>query len=173
MASRKRPARVRPKTPSRVKKRKRKVRRARGQQHPELVGLWLAALGLFLASVVYVGWNGGYVGAALADALEAVIGRATWGVPVLLFGVGGLMLARSALVDLRPFRTGLAVAAFGVEVLLGRAHGGYVGRGLDAVFGTLVGTTGTTILGTFTLLVGALLLTGASVGALIRRSGHA
>src|SRR5438132_7772761 len=90
MASRKRPARLRPKTPSRVKKRKRKTKRARGHQHPELVGLWLAALGLFLASVVYVGWNGGYVGAALADALEAVIGHATWGVPVLLLGVGGL-----------------------------------------------------------------------------------
>ena len=62
MASRKRPARLRPKTPSRVKKRKRKTKRARGHQHPELVGLWLAALGLFLASVVYVGWNGGYCG---------------------------------------------------------------------------------------------------------------
>ena len=39
MASRKRPARLRPKTPSRVKKRKRKAKRARGHQHPELVGI--------------------------------------------------------------------------------------------------------------------------------------
>src|SRR5205807_10409450 len=108
MAQKKRSRKLRPRTPSRVKK-KRKT--TRGHQHPELVGLGLTALGLFLATVVYAGWNGGYVGAALADALRAVVGGATYGVPVVLAGVGGLMLGRSALVEVRPFRTGLVVSA--------------------------------------------------------------
>ena len=34
------------------------------------------------------------------------------------------MLVRSALVDLRPFRTGLVVGAFGLMIALGRDDGG-------------------------------------------------
>jgi DNA segregation ATPase FtsK/SpoIIIE, S-DNA-T family len=171
VAAKKRSRKLRPKTPSRVKRRRRKSRGA--QQHPELVGLGLAAFGVFLATVVYAGWNGGYVGGALADGLRAVVGEATYAVPVVLAGVGGLMLGRSALVEVRPFRTGILVGALGIEIALGRAHGGFLGRVFGSVFGLLLGTTGTTILGVFTLIVGALLLTGASAGALIRGSGHA
>ena len=76
-------------------------------KHPELWGLGFVALGLFLGSVVYVGWNGGYVGAAMADGLDALIGGASWLLPILFVALGGLMVARSALIDVRPFRTGL------------------------------------------------------------------
>ena len=63
---------VRPKTPSRVKKRtRRKARRHPSHQHPELIGLGLLAFGLFMATVLYVGWNGGYVGKAIGDGLVA------------------------------------------------------------------------------------------------------
>src|SRR5207302_1192199 len=147
VAAKKRPSRLRPKTPSRVKRRKRKQRGPRGHQHPELVGLGLTAFGLFLGTVVYAGWSGGYVRAALADALRAVVGGATYGLPAALAGIGLLMLTRSALVDVRPFRTGLLVGAVGVEIALGRNHGGFVGRALGGLFGFLLGTTGTTILG--------------------------
>src|SRR5262249_30943122 len=109
MARKKRGTKLRPKTPSRVKRRKRARRGAAGHQHPELIGLGLAAVGLFLAAVLYAGWNGGYVGAAIADALRAVVGGTTYALPVALCTVGGLMLARSALVDVRPFRTGAAI----------------------------------------------------------------
>ncbi|MDX6387720.1 MAG: segregation ATPase FtsK/SpoIIIE, family, partial [Gaiellaceae bacterium] len=37
----------------------------------------------------------------------------------------------------------------------------------------LVGSTGTTIIGVLALIIGSLLLSGASAGALVRRSGHA
>ena len=37
------------------------------------------------------------------------------------------MLFRSALVDVRPFRTGLAVGLVGLMVTLGSEHGGAVG----------------------------------------------
>jgi S-DNA-T family DNA segregation ATPase FtsK/SpoIIIE len=170
MARKKRPTKVRPKTPARVKK---KTRKPRGHHHPELIGLGLAAFGLFMGSVLYAGWNGGYVGKAIGDGLVSVIGGTAYVLPVACTAVGSLMVARSDLPRFGPFRTGLALTAFALGLVLGRAHGGYLGRGLEALFGSALGTTGTRLLGGFVLLAGALLVTGASAGALLRRSGHA
>jgi S-DNA-T family DNA segregation ATPase FtsK/SpoIIIE len=172
MPRQKRRRKLRPKTPSRVKKRTKKAERPRGLHHPELWGLGLVALGLFLGSVIYAGWNGGYVGAAMADGLDALIGGASWLVPILFVGLGGLMVTRSALVDVRPFRTGLAVVSFGLMVTLGKDQGGYLGQLLGGAVGVAIGATGSTILGVLLLLVGGLLLSGASLGAILRRSGH-
>jgi DNA segregation ATPase FtsK/SpoIIIE, S-DNA-T family len=169
MARRRKKRAVRPRVPARVKKTKTKrAKRARGHQHPELIGLFLAALGVFLATVVYLGWSGGRVGGWLGDGLEAVVGGAVYALPLALVVVGSLMLARSDLVDVRPFRTGLGVSAFGLMLALG-GHGGFVGESLSNVFGTLLGHTGAAIAGGTALLAGALLLTGASAGALLRR----
>ena len=44
------------------------------------------------------------------------------------------MLVRSALVDLKPFRTGLAVGTVGLMIALGESHGGSVGRRSAAVW---------------------------------------
>ena len=63
-------------------------------KHPELWGLGLVALGCFLASVVYFGWNGGYVGGALADGFHALIGAGVYVLPIALVGVGGLMVVQ-------------------------------------------------------------------------------
>jgi DNA segregation ATPase FtsK/SpoIIIE, S-DNA-T family len=177
MPRKKRRSRLRPKTPSRVKKRTRRTARAapagvRVRHHPELWGLGLLALGVFLGTVIYAGWNGGYVGAAIADGLDALVGGASWIVPVLFVVLGGLMVGRSALVDVRPFRTGLAVVSFGLMIALGKDQGGYLGQLLGGAVGVAVGATGSTILGILLLLVGGLLLSGASLGAVLRRSGH-
>jgi S-DNA-T family DNA segregation ATPase FtsK/SpoIIIE len=172
MSRPKRKSRLRPKTPSRVKKVKRKTAKPRGLQHPELWGLGLIALGAFLGSVIYFGWNGGYVGRALADGLNALIGAASWGMPVTLVVLGCLMVAKSALVDVRPFRAGLGVLTFGLMIALGRDQGGYLGQVLGGAVGVAIGATGSTILGILLLLVGALLLSGASLGAILRRSHH-
>jgi S-DNA-T family DNA segregation ATPase FtsK/SpoIIIE len=172
MPRQKRKSKLRPRKPSRVKKRTTKIARPRGLQHPELWGLGLLALGLFLGSVIYAGWNGGYVGGAMADGLDALIGGASWLVPVAFVGLGGLMVARSALVEVRPFRTGLLVLSFGLMVALGRDQGGYLGQLLGGAVGVAIGATGSTLLGILLLLVGALLLSGASLGAILRRSGH-
>jgi S-DNA-T family DNA segregation ATPase FtsK/SpoIIIE len=171
MARKKRTRKLRPKTPKRVKRRR--GRKARGHQHPELIGLGLAALGVFLASVLYLGWSGGVVGEGVADGFRAVIGEAVYVAPIVLVGVGALMLGRSRLVDLRPFRTGLAVFAIGLMLVLGEAHGGALGDVLEGLFGGLLGRIGVAILGSTFLVAGTLLLTGASVGAVLRRSGHA
>jgi S-DNA-T family DNA segregation ATPase FtsK/SpoIIIE len=174
VAARKKKRGLRPRLPSRVKRRKSaKPARARPHgHHSELWGLGLVALGLFLAVVLYGSWNGGIVGGPAADAVHGFVGAAAYLMPLALVVVGGLMVARSELVDFRPFRVGLGVFVFGVLTLLGSAHGGFLGDvfggGLDKLLGP-----GATIVGALALIIGALLLTGASAGALVRRSHSA
>src|SRR5215210_8215814 len=122
MARRRKRRTLKPRVPSRVKRRKRggKKPAGHGHQHPELIGLGLVALGAFLGSVVWAGWNGGYVGGWIANGLEALVGSAALGLPAVLAIVGALMVARSDLVDVRPFRTGLFVLACGVMITLGK-----------------------------------------------------
>jgi DNA segregation ATPase FtsK/SpoIIIE, S-DNA-T family len=174
MARRRKKRTLTPRVPSRVKKRTRKRRRkVRSEQQLELIGLGLVALGIFLASILYFGWSGGMIGGGFADTFTAALGDAAYVAPVAFLVIGGLMVAKSALVDVRPFRTGLIVSAFGLLAALGSAHGGALGDGVEALFGLLLGSTGTMILGVLALIVGCLLLTGASAGAIVRRSGHA
>jgi S-DNA-T family DNA segregation ATPase FtsK/SpoIIIE len=172
MARRRKRRTLKPRVPSRVKRKKR-ARKTRGHQHPELVGLGLVALGLFLVAVLWAGWNGGYVGGWVANGLDALIGSSALGLPAALAVVGSLMVARSDLVDVRPFRTGLLVLSLGLMLTLGTAHGGYLGTALGGGLGLALGGTGSAIVGVLALLVGALLVTGASAGAIIRRSGRA
>ncbi|MGH3090929.1 MAG: DNA translocase FtsK [Gaiellaceae bacterium] len=172
MARKKRSSRLRPKSPARVRKSKR-ARRGRAQhQHRELLGLGLFCLGLFLAFVTWLDGSGGIVGEKIDEGLDALAGSARVGVPVVLVVLGGLMIARASLVDVKPFRTGLVLVSTGAMILLGAERGGGVGQALDAVFGRLLGGTGSFILGLFLLWAGALLLTGASLGAILRRSAR-
>jgi DNA segregation ATPase FtsK/SpoIIIE, S-DNA-T family len=156
---------------ARPKKRKRRsIPRGFVKEHPELWGLGLVAFGAFLGSVRYAGWNGGWVGHTLVSGFDSLIGVASWVLPVLLVVLGSLMVARSALVDVRPFRAGLVVLSFGLLIALGRENGGYAGQALGGAVGMAVGATGSTILGGFLVLVGVLLLSGASLGAILRSS---
>jgi S-DNA-T family DNA segregation ATPase FtsK/SpoIIIE len=172
MASRRRKKRpLRPRVPARVKKRTQ--RRTPSHHQNELLGLGLAALGLVLFAILYLGFDGGAVGSWLADALEAVLGGAAYVLPLALLGVGGLMLARSDLLDVRPFRLGLGVGFLGLMTLLGRDdNGGWIGLAIGGALAGLIGGTGAVIVGTTLLLGGALLVSGASTGAILRRTGH-
>src|SRR5262249_53630479 len=174
VAARKKKRGLRPRLASRVERRKRS-RSARAQphrNHSELWGLGLVALGLFLAIVLYGGWDGGMVGGPVADALDGLFGVAAYLAPLALAAVGILMVARSQLVDFRPFRAGLLVLSIGLLITLGSAHGGFFGELLGGGLGKLLGP-GAPILGVLAIVVGALLLTGASAGAIIRRSHRA
>jgi S-DNA-T family DNA segregation ATPase FtsK/SpoIIIE len=175
MARRRKRRTLRPRVPARVKlKRKKQARKKpRGHHHPELLGLGLVAVGAFLAAVVWAGWNGGYVGGWIADGLDALLGDAALGLPAALAVIGALMVARSDLVDVRPFRTGLTVLAFGLMITLGKDEGGYLGTVLGGGLALALGGTGVAIVGVLTLLAGGLLVTGASAGAIIRSSGRA
>jgi DNA segregation ATPase FtsK/SpoIIIE, S-DNA-T family len=170
MARRKRPRKTSPKTPSRVRKRRaaRRSPRAVAQQHPELVGLVLVAIGVFLGAVLWFGFSGGPV----THLVKNAIGAAAYLAPVVLVPLGALIVTRSALVDVRPFRLGLAIALVGVLLTLGEAHGGAVGNALESVVALALGTTGATILGVLLTIAGVLLFTGASLGAILRRTGH-
>jgi S-DNA-T family DNA segregation ATPase FtsK/SpoIIIE len=172
MPRRKRKSKLRPKLPSRVRKtRTKRGARTRGQ-HPELWGLGSVALGLFLGAVLYFGWNGGYVGGWLGEGLDRLVGDAKYVVPVALAALGGLVVTRSELVDVRPFRTGLAVVGCGLMITLGKDQGGYAGQLLGGAVGVAIGATGSLLLGSLLLVGGSLLLSGASLGAILRRSGR-
>jgi S-DNA-T family DNA segregation ATPase FtsK/SpoIIIE len=173
MAPRKRPKHLRPKSPARVRKRKHARRRSSQQQHHELLGLALVFVGAFLAIPLWLGWDGGIVGTKIVSGLDGLVGSARLGVPPLLLVVGGLLVARSSLVDVRPFRTGLVVVVLGLMTILGEKRGGASGEALQLIFGRLLGETGTAALGLFALVAGGLLLTGASLGAILRRSARA
>jgi DNA segregation ATPase FtsK/SpoIIIE, S-DNA-T family len=160
---------LRPRTPSRVKRRKRATKQ-RSHHHPELIGLGLTAVGLFLSTLVYLGWEGGRAGGWVLDGIWALVGDAGYLLPAALIVVGSMMLGRSSLIQVHPFRWGLGSLVLGLFLLLADS-GGYIGTGLDELVGTLIGRTGTLIAGTAVSIAGVLLLSGASVGALIRGSG--
>jgi DNA segregation ATPase FtsK/SpoIIIE, S-DNA-T family len=169
MARRKRPRKTSPKTPSRVKKRRAAKRlRSHAQDHPELVGLGLAGLGIFLAAVLWFGFSGGPV----AHIVKAGIGVAAYLAPLVLVPLGALIVTRSELVDMRPFRLGLGIALLGLLLTFGRSHGGLAGHGLEAAVALALGSTGATMLGVLLALAGATFLTGTSIGAVLRRTGH-
>jgi S-DNA-T family DNA segregation ATPase FtsK/SpoIIIE len=172
MAPRKRPKHLRPKSPARVR-RKKQARRRGSHQHPELVGLALIFLGAFVAIPLWLGWDGGIVGEKIVSSLDGLVGEARVDVPLVLLVLGALMVGRSSLVAVRPFRTGLIVLGLGLMTILGETRGGATGEALELLLGRLLGTTGTDVLGFFALVTGALLLTGASLGAIVRRSAHA
>jgi S-DNA-T family DNA segregation ATPase FtsK/SpoIIIE len=172
-AKRKRATKARPRSPARVRTKKRQRRSARGTAHPELVGLGLVCLGLFLAAVLTFGWDGGVVGREVDGALDAGIGAARHLLPFALLAVGGLMVGRSSLMEVKPFRTGLVLLMLGLLTMLGTEGGGAVGTGFEGVLGRAVGETGTFLVGAFLLFAGLILVTGASIGAVIRRSARA
>ena len=133
---------------------KKRTRRSRSQHENELLGLALLALGLVLAAILYLGLDGGAVGSWLAGALTEIIGNAAYVLPVALVALGGLLLARSDLLEVRPFRLGVGVSFLGLMTLLGKDSGGFIGLAIGGTLAALIGQTGAAIIG------GALLVAG-------------
>jgi S-DNA-T family DNA segregation ATPase FtsK/SpoIIIE len=171
MAARRKKRPLRPRLPARVRKRQRR-RRTRAQHETELLGLGVVVLGLILSAILYLGLDGGAVGSWLADTLTAVMGDAAYVLPLALLGLGGLMLARTDLLEVRPFRLGLGVGFLGLMTLLGKDSGGWIGLALGGALAAVIGETGAAIIGAALLLAGVLLVSGASTGAILRRTGH-
>ncbi len=169
MAARKRKRPLRPRVPSRVKKR---TKRQRLEHENELLGLALLALGLVLGAILYLDLDGGAVGSWLAGVLTDIVGSAAYVLPVSLVALGGLLLAKSDLLDVRPFRLGVGVGFLGLMTLLGKDSGGFIGLALGGTLAALIGDTGAAIIGGALLIAGFLLVSGASTGAILRRTGH-
>ncbi|MCP9491188.1 MAG: DNA translocase FtsK, partial [Solirubrobacteraceae bacterium MAG38_C4-C5] len=62
------------------------------QHHVDLIGLGLVAAGVFLAFPLYLGWDGGTVGEAVADALALLAGVVGLAAPVALVATGALLV---------------------------------------------------------------------------------
>src|SRR5205823_5700830 len=144
---------------------------------------------VFMAFVLYGGWNGGGAGHGLAVAFGWLLGRARALAPLALCWAGATLVLAGVLPDLRPLRGGLtclfaaltlalAAGTFGVSsgpgsghALWGpsflRAHGGVVGEALYQVAHRLVQDVGVDILVIFLLLGGVIMLTGASVAGTV------
>jgi S-DNA-T family DNA segregation ATPase FtsK/SpoIIIE len=159
------------------------------QRHLDLIGLGLAALAALLSCVFYLGWDGGKVGEALADALLVLFGAVGYLAPIALFLTGALLVLRPLLATVRPFKAGalcllcaltLGLAAgslglgpgpaphHGLDAYYLRHHGGVTGEVLYWVARTLFQRLGAHILFVFLLLAGLLLLTGGSIAGIIR-----
>ncbi len=162
------------------------------ERQRDVLALGLVALGVFMGFVLYGNWNGGRAGHGLAVALGWSIGRARGLAPVALIVGGAAMLMAPVLPALRPLRTGgacvfaavtLALAAGTLGVSAGTpngarwhtaflsARGGAVGQAEYVVAHRLVQQVGVDILVVFLLIVGIVLLTGASLASAIRATG--
>ncbi|MGI9659650.1 MAG: hypothetical protein ACR2OD_12130, partial [Gaiellaceae bacterium] len=87
------------------------------EQGAELAGLALVAAGIFFAVVIWFGWDGGVVGGKLADVFAIVVGRTSALIPALFVAIGVLLIVRSDLVDVRPFRLGIAILALSLTTI--------------------------------------------------------
>ncbi|HEV2819651.1 MAG TPA: DNA translocase FtsK 4TM domain-containing protein, partial [Solirubrobacteraceae bacterium] len=159
------------------------------QHHVDLIGLGLVAAGVFLAFPLYLGWDGGTVGEAVADALALLAGVVGLAAPVALVATGALLVLRPVLPAVRPLRAGALCLFAGVTLALAagtlglgpdgaregfwdpevfRPRGGIAGEALLWVSSTLFSTVGAHILAVFLLAAAVLLLTGATIAGVVR-----
>ncbi|MCW2952913.1 MAG: translocase FtsK, partial [Conexibacter sp.] len=154
----------------------------------DLLGLGLAALGVFLAFVMYLGSAGGEVGDAGKTGLRLLLGQVAYAVPAVLVLAGILVIARTLLPAVRPLRAGawclfgavtlafaagtlglgggVPRAAWAQDVLEGR--GGAVGETLYWISSKLFSDVGAHILAVFLFLAGLLLVSGVTIAGVLR-----
>ena len=159
-----------------------------------MLALALLACGLYLVFVIYGGWDGGRAGHGLTVALGWILGRARIFAPLALLGAGCALLLGPALGLQRPLRGGtvclfaavtlaLAAGTLGISSGAGthaeawtsahmQTHGGVVGEALFRLASPLVRGVGVAILVVFLAITGTMLLTGSSLGTLLRDLGR-
>jgi S-DNA-T family DNA segregation ATPase FtsK/SpoIIIE len=142
------------------------------------------ALAVFLAFVIYLGWDGGTLGRWLGGMARWLVGLLVFALPLLLCFVAYMLVARD---DRRPRRgvswgIALIVAAFVLAaaadafgVFAGErperlfrdtymsAHGGAAGEALWAALHGVIGRIGVDVLVVALFLAGVLLATGSSL----------
>lgn len=154
----------------------------------DVLSLLALAGACYLGGVLYLGWDGGAVGNHVQHALQLIVGHALWVVPPIAFIIALLVIGRSELVTFRPFRVGVWILAFSVLLSFGAdrfglgdgtaeqagfdpekitAHGGYVGAALYDTSFSLFGNVGTTLICLFGILLASLLVSGASLRAIV------
>jgi S-DNA-T family DNA segregation ATPase FtsK/SpoIIIE len=168
------------------------------QRARDVIGLALVAVGVFMGFILYGNWDGGRAGHGLAVAFGWALGRARVLAPLALIAGGLTLLLREMLPARRsPLRDpraigaiclfaaatlALAAGTFGFSHGSGtsetawtsafmQSHGGVVGEALFQLAHRFVQDVGVDILVVFLLIVGAILVTGASLGGTLRATG--
>src|SRR3954454_16592520 len=67
------------------------------QRHLDLIGLGLVALSVFLAFVLYGGWQGGRAGEGMVEGLGWLVGRIRYLAPVATMAAGAILVLRPVL----------------------------------------------------------------------------
>ena len=162
----------------------------------DVIGLAILAIGIFLGGVFYAGWGGGTLGHGALSALELLIGKLAYLVPVALVLGGGRVLARGTDIApaLRPLRAGTACLVFASALALAagtlgigpgrtphasvwaartlKPRGGLLGGGEFAVAAHLLSSAGADLLAIFLFIAAAILLSGATFASFLNGSRH-
>ncbi|HEY5387148.1 MAG TPA: DNA translocase FtsK, partial [Thermoleophilia bacterium] len=150
----------------------------------ELAAIACVALAVFLAFVIYLGWDGGALGRGLGGVTRWLVGLLVYALPLLLCFVAYVLVARDERRPPRGVSWGIAMIvvafllaaaanAFGVfagerPVRLFRdtymsAHGGASGEAMWAVLHGVIGRLGVDVLVVALFVAGVLLATGSSL----------
>ncbi len=190
--NRKRKPAARPRAAANARARKAPVKTAGlSELQLDLIGLALAMLGAFMAAVVWGGWNGGPVGAGLADGTRLLVGQMVVLLPAVLIIGGILVVAREAVPGSASVKTGAALFLLGCCLAL-TAHtfgfgsdsatgwtrtalkegGGLVGQALFAGTSALVSTLGSHLVAVFLVIGGLVLASGTTVSTFAKFFGQ-
>ncbi|MQA74370.1 MAG: DNA translocase FtsK [Solirubrobacterales bacterium] len=193
--SRRPAARSRRRPAARARRDARELIEGLDQRHYDVIGLVLVAAGVYLAFVLYLGWDGGPVGGWIESALQNLAGRVAYVAPIALAAWGGSLMARplirapsalnagavlvlcalllafaaqtAGLGPERPVRHEYFQQRFMVE------HGGALGESLYWASTTLFQRVGAQILAVLLLFSGLLLLTGTTIAQVVGATGKA
>jgi len=165
------------------------------QRHLDLIGLALLAASLYLGLVLYGGWDGGSAGSGLEVAMTWAVGAVAYAVPMLLAGLGLMLVVRPLMRYPGAVNAGalLLVAglllAFAAETAgLGpdrpvrgelfdpdyfEAHGGAAGESLYWASTTLFQRVGAHIIAFLLVVSGTLLLSGRPLVSLVGSGAEA
>ncbi|MBV9048095.1 MAG: DNA translocase FtsK [Solirubrobacterales bacterium] len=172
------------------------LRRPRFELEPhqtDILALALIAVGLFLGGVAYFDWAGGTLGDGAVQGARFVFGALGYAIPGALIAGGALILLRELRPPTRPLRTGaiclmialtLALAAGTLGLGPGRTptsvfwhpaafkmRGGVLGQAELWISSHLLSSLGANILAVFLLIAGLILVTGATLGGIVRATG--
>jgi DNA segregation ATPase FtsK/SpoIIIE, S-DNA-T family len=165
------------------------------QRQYDVFSLALIATGIYLALVLYMGWDGGPVGLTVSDGLSNAAGKVAYVVPIAIAGWGASLIARPLIKAPSALNAGAVLVL--CALLLGFAaqtaglgparpvrhdyfehrfvieHGGVVGESLYWAAASLFQRVGAHILTVLMLLSGILLLTGTTIAQVVGVTGRA
>ncbi|MDX6664914.1 MAG: segregation ATPase FtsK/SpoIIIE, family, partial [Solirubrobacteraceae bacterium] len=76
------------------------------RHHMDLLGLALVCLGVFLAFPLYLGFDGGQVGAWIVEGCRYAVGEIAYAAPVAFVIAGALVVLQPILATVKPYRSG-------------------------------------------------------------------